>query len=217
MFVSRSFFKNHQVRYAQITALFISIYSEFITRVDKKIEKGNSFKQIIEMIDSTPSETIKYELLKLLRSHLQVNGSAIFMNLLDILLNYKKCIFDKYETYYQIEQSNEPLYHLTSFFTNLFSGCVSSEIKSHYELIRNVLWFANWLVYNKFDTARLEDNDEVYDIEQEIGRLNIQDNRELRFHEDMLRSVFCLKFCTNSVLGVQESLNEHLRHVTFSD
>ena len=63
-------------------SVFKSIYSEFIIRVEKRLEEGSGFPHSIYEI---PSQSIKFDLLKLLRTQLAKEGAKIFQECLKMI------------------------------------------------------------------------------------------------------------------------------------
>jgi len=194
MGIARKLFKNKSRRELALAfiSLFVSIYSEFLNRLDKKLEEGKSFAQIVEMIDGVPSETVKLELLKLLRSQLQMHGSSIFEECLEMLREFSQLVLVNNDGQLNILQTTSVLDGLTPFFTELMSNAISNEMSSFYQYTRNILWFTNWLVYHRLDAANTVESNQL-DLQLDYEKFKIQDHRELRSYESICRSMLSLK------------------------
>ena len=228
MTVVKKLFKNKSKRELSLAciSLFKSIYSEFIVRMEKKREEGVSFPNTLYDI---PSQTIKFDLLKLLRSQLSMHGADIFQQCLKIIREFYEVVVKNMSRSHRAVKNSNIIIDLKSFFTELASNTIRSEIKGFYELIRDTLWFATWMIENNLDTkdsgltARMASNSFSRDgmdplqMNLEFYRDNTNNDRnELKSYDSLVRSLLSMKICTHSLLNNQENLNEHLKLTTFS-
>ena len=187
--------------------MYKSIYSEFITRVEKRLEEGSGFPNSLFEI---PSQTIKFDLLKLLRTQLMKDGANTFQECLKMSEEIRRMITNGKDGYSQ----NTPITELTSFYTEMVGNTIKSEISGLYDFLRDLLWFSNWLIINNLDTKETTILGQA-DLTMEYGSIIDRDRKELKEKDDLLSALLCLKISTHSLLFNQERSNDHLKMVLF--
>jgi hypothetical protein len=212
--VVRKLFKNKSKRESALAcvSLFKSVFSELIVRMEKKLEEGSCFPSALYDI---PSQSLKFDLLKLLRTQLNMNGADMFHHCLLMLKEFQKYIIEDMGIIHNVSKSQKPLYDLSSFFTEMISNCINVETQGFYELIRDILWFTNWMVDSNYDTK-----EQLPTTQLELASIYesdiANDRSELKSFDSMLRSLLALKVTTHSLLTNQNQLNDHLRNTCFS-
>lgn len=193
-------------------SLFKAVYSDLIVRMEKKFEEGSSFPSVLY---DSPSEVIKFDLLKVLRTQLAVHGTSTFKDCLQLLQSFDKGVMRDFEKSHNASKSTHAITELTAFFTEMISSTIKEEIRGFYELIRDTLWFANWLVENNLHTSEKEATGHLeFAIEDQNQPL--LDRAELRSYDSLCRSLYCLKLATTSLLQHQSNLSESLKSCVFT-
>ncbi|CAI2363566.1 unnamed protein product [Moneuplotes crassus] len=187
-------------------SIFKAVYSEFIVRVEKRLEQGTGFPKSIYEI---PSQSIKFDVLKLMRSQLSKSGHTIFQQCLKMLREISELIQNGYNG----KNQNSVMVELTPFYTEMIANSLKIEINGVYEFMRDLLWFSNWMIINDLDLKRsgLKINEE--DTHQSLHQRNRQDIKD---SEVLLSALLSLKISTHSLLAHQDRLNENLKYTLFS-
>lgn len=179
--VVRKLFKNKSKR--ELTLAFISlfkaIYAELIIRMDKKFEEGSSFPNALYDI---PSQTIKFDLLKLLRTQLSIHGADAFDQCLMMIKEFEELVVKKSSKSHRASKISNILIELTPFFTEILSNTIRTEIHGFYEYVRDVLWFANWLIESNLDT---KDTNRQLDLTYGYAGFISQDRSEMKSYDSL--------------------------------
>jgi hypothetical protein len=179
-------------------SVFKSIYSEFVVRMDKALESGSSFTSSLYEI---PSEHIKFELLKVLRTQLTMFGPDAFKQILELISEFSKILGEGITA----ETNSSVITELTPFYTEMMGNTIKSEISGSYEFVRDLLWFSNWLIDSGYDIRGSSPHDHLYQND-----IITPDKKKIQNYDSVCKSLLSLKICTHSLCINQENLNDHL-------
>lgn len=214
MYLVKKLFKHKSPREMALSfiSLMKSAYSELIVTMDRKFEEGRSFPS--ELYDK-PSEHLKFELLSVLRSQLNMYGpKVIFDESLRLLSEVEALISSAARGSQRVERDRTLNFEPTQFFTEMLASSLAAEINGLYEYTRDILWFAHWMIRenldDKPDSFGAEDSQRsAFDPDFRAIDAN-KKRKELKAHEAVCRALLCLSICVRGGLFQKETVTQIL-------